>query len=119
MRPIPSPCPSVRWLGLHPIRHFVGVDPGCDFAIASDVEPFRVEPSDGVDHRTLVFFLHPGRGGEIEDRIAVIAKRNSLIRGRQPAAPEDCTAVRPARSALQHDETGKIARFAAESVSDP
>ena len=105
---------------LHAAGHFIGGDARMNFGIAGGNRLLKVEVADGVDGLALAVGRDALGVGEIEDGVAVTAKRHALIGGRQEAgAPVDGPAARTARAGLEDDEAGEILRFAAKPVRDP
>ena len=106
--------------GLHAVGHFIGVDAGSDFVVAGFDEVFEVQFANGVDDLALLSGGDLGGGGEVDDRVALVAEGDALVGGGEDAAaPEDGAAARAAGAALEYDKAGKVIALAAKAVSDP
>jgi len=106
--------------GLHFVRHLVGVNAGVDFRIAGDGETLEIQVANRVKRETLPLRSDSFGVAEIKNRITFGAQRDALIGGgKETAGPIRRPAAWSARATLENDERGEIARFAADSVSDP
>ncbi len=74
---------QLRGARLHPARHFVGGDAGVDFSVPGRHRVLEVEVPQRVQGEPLPRGGDAGWIGEIEDRVALSAKRHALERGGQ------------------------------------
>ena len=111
---------ELRGAGLHAEGHLVAGDAGGDLGVTGVGQPLLIELPHRIDHAALACLLDALGCGEIEDRVASVAKGNALIRTRQAAAaPEQRAAAWPPRAALQYHKAWQVGRLAAEAVGDP
>ena len=75
-----------RGAGLHAEGHLVGVDPRRDLRVAHNPQPLPIEFADQIQRLALRPSVVAGRIGDVQDRIALAAKRHALMRpGQEPA----------------------------------
>ncbi len=113
---------QLRHARLHAKRHFVLGDACLDFRVAKLFVCQPVESLHGVDDVALLLSVDAVRIVHVEHRVALTAEAHALEAARQKAAvPLPCgDRLRlAAADRSQHDETGQVVVFAAETVVDP
>ena len=91
---------------LHPIGHFVGLDAGADGVDGGPAETGFVQLGDQVQRFPLREPINAVRVGNVQDRVATAAKRDTLVLARQEASAPHRGASGQTAATLEHDKTG-------------